>query len=132
VTSDSQSLPLSSAPAMTHLIRHVVIEAHDCPFAPLDDYALSETLLHDIAAILRTDVMARTGYKFEPQGITSVFVVGASHLSVHTWPEHGFATVDLVVCTDDFQVPDVLEVVKQRFQAGSVTYLEFRRGLVKA
>lgn len=129
---NNSSEELTSSTTSTHLIRHVVIEAHECPFEPLNDYALSEQLLQDIAVILNTEVMARTGYQFEPQGITSVVVVGASHLSVHTWPEYGFATVDLVVCTDNFSVADVLDVVKARFQAKQVSYLEFRRGLVKA
>ncbi len=60
-----------------------------------------------------------------------MMIVGASHLSVHTWPEYGFATVDLVVCTDDFDTAEVMDLVKARLNAEMVSQIEFRRGLIK-
>lgn len=114
-----------------YLIRHVILEATECPFDTLNDLDLIETLLSEIADIIRTEIFKQISHKFHPQGITAMVIVGASHLSVHTWPEYGFATVDLVVCTDDFATTDVMALVKTRLNATSVSQIEFRRGLIK-
>jgi S-adenosylmethionine decarboxylase proenzyme len=37
-------------------------------------------------------------HQFEPQGVTGLLLIAESHLSVHTWPEHGYAAVDLYTC----------------------------------
>src|SRR5512143_567121 len=37
-------------------------------------------------------------HQFEPQGVTGTVLLAESHLAIHTWPEHGFVTVDVYVC----------------------------------
>ncbi|MDQ6621036.1 MAG: adenosylmethionine decarboxylase [Pseudomonadota bacterium] len=37
-------------------------------------------------------------HQFEPQGVTGTVLLAESHLAVHTWPEHGFVSVDVYVC----------------------------------
>jgi S-adenosylmethionine decarboxylase proenzyme len=37
-------------------------------------------------------------YQFEPQGVTGTVLLAESHLAIHTWPEHGFVTIDVYVC----------------------------------
>ena len=75
--------------------------------------------------------MQSASHQFTPHGVTAVLIVGASHLSVHTWPEFAFATLDLVVCTDNFSMDDVLLLCRQELQAEDLSWMEFRRGLVR-
>ena len=37
-------------------------------------------------------------HQFSPQGVTGTVLLAESHLAIHTWPEHGFVTVDVYVC----------------------------------
>lgn len=113
-----------------YLVRHIIIELNGCPFAVLDDEERAERTLEAIANAINTDIMARVRHHFQPQGVTAVLVVGASHLSIHTWPEHGYATVDLVICTDGFDLNHLVDLTKQAMEAKHVSFLEFRRGLV--
>ncbi|MFN8377190.1 MAG: adenosylmethionine decarboxylase [Anaerolineae bacterium] len=126
------STPAGSAERIPqgYLVRHVIIELTQCPFAVLDDVEHAERVLEAVADAIRTEVMARVRHHFTPQGVTAVLVVGASHLSIHTWPEHGYASVDLVVCTDNFDLQEVVDLVKDMLEAGHASFLEFRRGLV--
>ena len=39
-------------------------------------------------------------HRFSPHGVTGVVVVAESHLSIHTWPEYGYAAVDFFTCGD--------------------------------
>ena len=50
------------------------------------------------AAQARATVVSSSFHKFGPQGISGVLVLAESHLSVHTWPEHGYAATDIYVC----------------------------------
>jgi len=43
-------------------------------------------------------VVGDSFHQFEPQGVTGTVLLAESHLAIHTWPEYGFATVDVYVC----------------------------------
>lgn len=115
---------------MQSLIRHIIIELYQCPFERLDDLHSLEALLVEVAQAMNTEVIAELSHHFSPYGVTAVLIVGASHLSIHTWPEHAYATLDMVVCTDGFDVQAITDLVKNNLMARSVNFIEFRRGLI--
>jgi S-adenosylmethionine decarboxylase proenzyme len=43
-------------------------------------------------------VVGDSFYQFEPAGVTGTVLLAESHLAIHTWPEHGFVTIDVYVC----------------------------------
>ncbi len=48
-------------------------------------------------------------HQFEPFGVTGVVVVSESHFSIHTWPEHGLAVVDILSCSKEVSVEAFVE-----------------------
>jgi S-adenosylmethionine decarboxylase len=42
--------------------------------------------------------------QFEPEGVTGVVVVAESHFSIHTWPEHGLAVIDVLTCSEQVDI----------------------------
>lgn len=67
-------------------------------------------------------------YQFEPQGVTGTVLLAESHMAIHTWPEHGFVTIDVYVCnytTDNtakaellfHSMQDALRPQRTKFQA---------------
>ncbi|QED26859.1 adenosylmethionine decarboxylase [Microvenator marinus] len=80
--------------------RHLLVEFFGC----------SETILNDIQSIedvMRKAVKASGAtevgcvfHKFNPVGASGVIVLSESHISIHTWPEEGFAAVDFYTCGD--------------------------------
>ena len=80
--------------------RHLLVEYIGCDPNVLDDLKRIETLMNEAALAARTNIVASVFQPFEPQGITGVVVVEESHLSIHTWPEHGYAAVDFFTCGD--------------------------------
>jgi S-adenosylmethionine decarboxylase len=48
-------------------------------------------------------------YRFEPQGLTFMLLLSASHLLVHTWPEYDVIIVDVFVCTNDFDIDSFIQ-----------------------
>jgi S-adenosylmethionine decarboxylase proenzyme len=114
---------------MEVLIRHIVIELNKCLFDQLNDPKFLEESMVQMTRIMRTDVKAKATYQFEPYGVTSMLIIGASHISIHTWPEHQYADIDLVVCVKDFETEDLIAYLNERFGTEDVRYMEIQRGV---
>lgn len=79
--------------------RHVLADLQGVAAAPLEDAALIETLLTRAAiAAGATPIFAKFHHFGAGQGITGVLLLAESHISIHTWPEHGFAALDAFMC----------------------------------
>ena len=65
----------------------------------------------------------------EGGGISGVAVLAESHISVHTWPERGYAAFDVFMC-GDAQPRKALDVFKRAFNPGRIVVGEHKRGVV--
>lgn len=77
---------------------HILMELSGCPPEVLGDLGLMEEALRQAAAAAQTTVLNLTCHRFSPTGVSGVAVVAESHLSLHTWPEKGYAAVDIYTC----------------------------------
>lgn len=59
---------------------------------------LAKKMLRDIAKTLDYRVLGHLDHGFKPYGVTTVLLLSESHLSIHTWPEHRRAIVEMVTC----------------------------------
>ncbi|MGA2548535.1 MAG: adenosylmethionine decarboxylase [Burkholderiaceae bacterium] len=67
--------------------------------ALLKDGARLEALLIQAAVAAGAQVLFSRFHSFGPElGVTGVVLLAESHLSVHTWPESGFAASDIFMC----------------------------------
>lgn len=55
-------------------------------------------ILREAARVSGATVLGEQFHQFEPHGVTGLLLLAESHLSVHTWPEEGLATLDLFTC----------------------------------
>lgn len=107
--------------------RHLLVEYTGCDPSVLDDLAAIETLMRDAAIAAHTKIVASVFKPFEPTGVTGVVVVEESHLSIHTWPEHGYAAVDFFTCGD--ASPELAhEVLAVGLRARSAEIMRVERG----
>jgi S-adenosylmethionine decarboxylase proenzyme len=83
---------------VNHQGRHLLVELYGCDARPLDDASLLAKLLRTAAEAAGSKVVAEVFHPFAPHGVTGVMVIEESHLSVHTWPERGYAAVDFYTC----------------------------------
>jgi len=56
------------------------------------DRVVSKSGLHVVSSIF---------HQFEPHGVSAAYILSESHLSVHTWPEHGYVALDIFTCGSD-------------------------------
>ncbi|HBI26269.1 MAG TPA: adenosylmethionine decarboxylase, partial [Peptococcaceae bacterium] len=69
-------------------------------------------------------------HKFSPQGVSGVVIISESHLTIHTWPELGYAAVDVFTCGDKINPWDACKHLSEILQAEHVTATEMRRGIM--
>lgn len=85
---------------MNTLGQHLLVEYHGCRGEFLDDDDLIERAMREAALASGATIVTAAFHRFAPQGVSGVVVVEESHLSIHTWPEHGYAAVDFYTCGD--------------------------------
>lgn len=84
---------------MDALAQHTLLEMHECdPVRLRDTEALRPLVLEAIRASGGT-VVTEIFHNFSPHGVSGVVVIAESHVAIHTWPEHGYAAVDIFSCS---------------------------------
>ena len=73
-------------------------------------------------------VLGESFHPFQPQGVSGVVVIAESHLSIHTWPEYGYAAVDIFTCGTSVQPEKAAEVLIEKLGAKDHTLTEIQRG----
>ena len=107
---------------------HVIIDLWEAK--GLDDRERIETALIDAVNEAGATLLHIHLHKFEDGGgISGVAVLAESHISVHTWPEKGYAAFDVFMC-GDAQPRKALDVFKRAFNPGRIVVGEHKRGVV--
>ena len=113
---------------MKALGRHILAEFYGCTGA-LDDMKEVERIMVEAALEAGAEVREVAFHKFSPQGVSGVVVISESHLAIHTWPEIGYAAVDVFTCGERVDPWDAYNYLYDKLQAKSVSATEIRRGI---
>jgi S-adenosylmethionine decarboxylase proenzyme len=82
----------------------------------------------DAAVAAGATVLDVSFRKFAPQGVSGVVIISESHLTIHTWPEYGYAAIDLFTCGDRAEPWRAFKVLAGFLEADHVSTIELRRG----
>ncbi|MDW8111930.1 MAG: adenosylmethionine decarboxylase [Spirochaetia bacterium] len=116
---------------MNSLGRHLLVEYYDCDADVLDSVEQISAAMVKAAELSGATVINNTFHHFSPFGVSGVVVIAESHLSIHTWPEYGFAAVDLFTCGDDVDPWIGFNYLKDVLKSKYFTVMEMRRGLIE-
>ncbi len=75
-------------------------------------------------------IVQQNFHMFNPYGVSGVVILAESHFAIHTWPEYGYAAVDLFTCGGNCKPEVAYEFVKDALGAGASFYSELNRGLM--
>ncbi|GAB4256597.1 MAG: adenosylmethionine decarboxylase [Deferrisomatales bacterium] len=113
-----------------NLGRHILAEYYDCDPQVLDDLEAVERFMKEAATFAGATIVQSAFHRFNPHGISGVVVISESHLAIHTWPEYGYAAVDLFTCGDAVDPWKAHAFLTRRFGAGRTDTQELLRGVL--
>ncbi|MEM0982887.1 MAG: adenosylmethionine decarboxylase [Planctomycetota bacterium] len=79
---------------------HCLLELYGCPESKLNDLEYVRKTLKDAATHAGATWLGEASHSFEPHGVTAMGLLAESHISIHTWPEIGYAACDVFTCGD--------------------------------
>lgn len=111
--------------------RHVLVEAYECNPELLDDIQFLQKVMVEAAVRTGAEVVDVIFRKFQPYGVSGVVVISESHLAIHTWPEYGYAAIDLFTCGETADPWKAFDYLTAALESKKVTTLEVQRGRLK-
>lgn len=115
---------------MNVLGMHVLLELKECNPELLDNLDHIRNSLIRAANDLGAHVVGESFHQFSPQGVTGILSIAESHISIHTWPEFGYAAADIFTCGDTFHPRDAAEILIRLLESKDPDITEVQRGLL--
>ena len=115
---------------MNALGTHLILELKQCDRQRLNDLAYVRTSMMEAARAVGATIIGESFHQFDPIGVTGVVAIAESHLCIHTWPEYGYAAVDIFTCGEAFGLREAAHLLIDRFQARDPSLTELQRGVL--
>ena len=115
---------------MNALGKHLLLELKDCNREVLNDLDFLKGLLSAAASEAGATVLGESFHQFNPHGVSGVVIIAESHLFIHTWPEHGYAAIDIFTCGNSVQPEKAAQKLIRELGAKSHSILEIQRGIL--
>lgn len=108
---------------------HYVADLWECDKGILDDHKKIKKILKEAAIISGATPLKYQDHKFTPNGITGVWILSESHISIHTYPDVFYAHVDIFTCGSKCRPEKgISEVInKLKSKKNKITYI--KRGM---
>lgn len=115
---------------MRTLGRHLLVEFYNCDPKILTDVGAIEDIFVGAAKKAGAHIVDVVFHTFNPHGVSGVVVIQESHLAIHTWPEHAFASVDIYTCGNSVNPWVCYNHINKMLKAKSATAMEMKRGVL--
>lgn len=114
---------------MKKLGRHVLAEFTNCDREILDNTELIKAKLSESARRSGATIVKTVFHRYNPHGVSGVIVIAESHISIHTWPEYGYAAVDFFTCGDRVDPMLACQYLQEALGAKEAQIREIARGI---
>ncbi len=117
---------------MKILGRHLLVELSGCDRVLLNDQARLREYMCEAVRLSGATIVETVFHRYNPHGVSGVVVIAESHISLHTWPEYGYAAVDFFTCGETVDPYKAHDYLKEQLGASSAQVNEVRRGIPSA
>ena len=109
--------------------RHIQIEYYGCDKEVMKDNKLIEKLMNEAAVKSNATIVDSVFHHFNPHGVSGAVIIEESHLTIHTWPEYQYASVDVYTCGDTVNPWVAFDYLEKNFKATRSESFEVPRGM---
>ena len=111
-----------------HFGKHYLVDFRSCDRSTLEQLEVTREIFLRAARESNATLLGELFHQFEPVGVSGVLLIAESHISVHTWPEDGFASVDIFTCGEEMDAEVAIDVLTRGFRAREVDVRMHLRG----
>ena len=112
---------------LVNLGRHLLVEFYECNSNILNNVEYIEQMMVGAAVECGATVIEKNFHMFSPFGVSGVVIIAESHLAIHTFPELGFAALNVYSCRVR-PPPELAELLRGHLGARGVHVREVARG----
>lgn len=105
---------------------HVLVSLYGISFGLLDDLTEIKAAFDRAVEACGATVLNKFSHQFHPQGVTIVYALAESHISIHTFPEKGSCAIDVYTC-GDMDPKRGMQVLIDHFDPIEVSMQEIKR-----
>lgn len=109
---------------------HFLVELYNCDYETLNNKELLVDTLISSAIKGKAGVLGQVSHKFFPFGVTVLVLLSESHLSLHSWPEDGYAMLDVATCGTTVNSNIIFEEI-HKVLGGEALQIRTNRGIPK-
>lgn len=115
---------------MHALGKHLLVELKDCNPEILKSLDKVRDAMVSAAKKAKATIIDVSFHEFSPFGISGMVVIAESHLSIHTWPEYGYAALDIFTCGDIIKPEVAAQFLIEKFRCKNPSVVEMKRGIL--
>ena len=115
---------------LAYLGTQLLLDLKRCNPKLLDDLELVRRTLIDAALAAGATIVGDSFHRVEAGGVTGVVAIAESHVSVHTWPLHAQAAVDILTCGPSLKPRLAADLIIEGLECTEAAVTEVRRGVV--
>jgi len=108
---------------------HLLLELKDCNSELLNDLSYIRRAMIRTAQDVGATIVGESFHHFSPQGVTGILAIAESHISIHTWPEYGYAAADIFSCGTSFLPREAATKLAEALECRNPEITEIKRGL---
>ena len=109
---------------------HLLVELYNCDAELLKKIETVKEIMISAAEQASATIVQVAFHEFNPFGVSGMVVIAESHLSIHTWPEHRYAAVDIFTCGDQIKPQVAAEYIAKKFKCSRPSLVEIKRGII--
>jgi len=109
---------------------HLLLELRDCNPKTLGSLEFVKNAMQNAALEAKATIVEVAFHEFSPFGVSGMVVIAESHLAIHTWPEYGYAAVDVFTCGDLIKPQVAAKFLIEQFECKNSSIVEMKRGVL--
>lgn len=116
---------------MDYLGNHLLVELYECDARKLNDLGKLRMVLEKAVSVSGATALKTSFHQYAPQGVSGVIIIAESHFTIHTWPEYGYAALDIFTCGQTIDSQKALDYIEKELDVKTLSVTEMKRGNIR-
>jgi len=108
---------------------HIILDLYGCDPESLKHVSDVQAVMREASRLGDFTIVTEEYHQFEPHGVSGATIIQESHLTLHSWPEHRYAALEIFYCGENRNVDTAIAYLTSAFGASQVERHDIARGI---